>query len=247
MDWSSIILGIVGGFAAGIINTISGSGSIITLSLMAFLNIPMDIANGTNRIGILTQGLKSSHSFNRRGELHIGDSWKIILFCMAGAIGGIVTALYISPEGFSFILGIIFSILLVIMVFEPHKALKENKKIIKYIPWLMIPIGFYGGFVQVATGIFILTILSIISGKSLKEINPLKVFIIMLFNVPAIIIFAMAGKIYWALGISLAIGQYFGAIIGVKINSSNKNIEPFLRYLLIGLMVIAIAKFWGAF
>jgi uncharacterized protein len=247
MDWSTIILGIAGGFVAGVINIISGSGSIITLSLMAFFNVPMDIANGTNRIGILVHGIKGSHSFKKKGELHLDDNWKMILFCMAGAIGGIFTALYISPEGFNFLLGVIFSLLLIIIIFEPHKALKENKKIIKYIPWLMIPIGFYGGFVQVATGIFLLTVLHIVSGKTLKEINPLKVFIIMLFNIPAIIIFAMGGKINWALGISLAVGQYFGAILGVKINSSNKNIEPALRYLLISLVVVSIAKFWGLF
>ncbi|MFT6715905.1 MAG: putative membrane protein YfcA [Saprospiraceae bacterium] len=247
MDWSNIILGIIGGFAAGVINIISGSGSIITLSLMSFFNIPMDIANGTNRIGILVHGVKGSHAFHQKGELQLEGSWKMILFCMAGAIGGIVTALYISPEEFNFLLGIIFSILLLIIVFEPHKRLKENKKIIKYIPWLMIPIGFYGGFIQVATGIFLLTVLHIISGKSLREMNPLKVFIIMLFNIPAIVIFAMGGKINWTLGISLAVGQYFGAILGVRINSSNKNIEPFLRYLLIALVIVSIAKFWGLF
>lgn len=247
MDWGSVILGILGGFVAGIINTISGSGSIITLSLMAFFNVPLDIANGTNRIGILVHGIKSSHAFKKKGQLQLGDSWKIISFCMAGAIGGIVSALYVSPEGFSFILGLIFSALLLLIIFEPQKTLTENKKIIKYVPWLMIPIGFYGGFIQVATGIFLLSVLHVVSGKSLKEINPLKVFIIMLFNIPALMIFAAGGKIYWALGISLAVGQYFGAILGVKINSTNKNIEPMLRYLLITLIVVSIAKFWGLF
>ncbi|MFT6745972.1 MAG: putative membrane protein YfcA [Glaciecola sp.] len=247
MDLSTIIIGVAGGFAAGVINIISGSGSIITLSLMAFCNVPLDVANGTNRIGILANGIKGTHAFKKKGELHLEDSWKIILLCMTGAIGGIITALYISPEAFSFSLGIIFSLLLLILIFEPHKRLKENKKTIKFIPWLMIPIGFYGGFIQVATGIFLLTVLHIVSGKPLKEINPLKVFMIMLFNIPAILIFAMGGKINWALGISLAVGQYFGAIVGVKINTSNKNIEPAIRYLLITLVIVSIAKFWGAF
>jgi uncharacterized membrane protein YfcA len=247
MDWTTIVLGIGGGFAAGVINIISGSGSVITLSLMAFCNVPMDVANGTNRIGILANGIKGSHAFKKKGELHLEDSWKIIILCLIGAIGGIVTALYISPEAFNFSLGIIFSLLLLTLIFEPQKHLKENKKIIKYIPWLMIPIGFYGGFIQVATGIFLLSVLHIISGKPLKEINPLKVVIIMLFNIPAIAIFAIGGKINWALGISLAIGQYLGAVVGVRINSSTKNIEPALRYLLIVLVVFSIAKFWGLF
>lgn len=247
MDWIVIILGIIGGFIAGIINTISGSGSIITLSFMAFLNIPLDIANGTNRIGVLIHGIKGSQAFRKRGELELEDNWKIILFCIAGSIGGTYTAVVISPDQFNFLLGIIFSILLLLVVFEPQKKLKSNAKLEKYLPWLMFPIGFYGGFIQVATGIFILAVLHTLTGKSLKEINPIKVFIIMLFNIPALIIFTLNNKINWELGFSLAAGQFFGAIVGVKINSSNKNIEPVLRYLLILLIVISIAKFWGLF
>lgn len=245
MDWSAVTLGIIGGFTAGVINTISGSGSVITLSLMALFHIPTDIANGSNRLGILVHGLKSSHSFNKKGALKLEDNWKTILFCLVGAIGGTITAVKISSESFNFSLGIIFTLLLLIVIFEPQKKFKENKKIIKYIPWLMLPIGFYGGFIQVATGIFILTVLHTLSGKSIKEINPLKVFIIMLFNIPSLLIFWWNGKINWELGIALAIGQYFGAIIGVRINSSKNNIEPFLRYLLISLMILAILKFWN--
>ena len=245
-DWTLLLLGIFGGLLAGIINTISGSGSLVTLSLLInFFNVPGDIANGTNRIGILIHGIKSSRSFHKKGQLNFEDNWKVILFCLTGAIGGIFCALYTSPQGFNNALGIIFSILLLILIFEPQKHLKQNKKIVKFIPWLMLPIGFYGGFIQVATGIFLLTVLHILSGKPLKEMNPLKVFIIMLFNIPALIIFAINEKVNWELGIALAIGQYVGAIIGVRINSTSKNIEPFLKFLLISLVAISIAKFWG--
>ena len=245
MDWSAIIIGILGGFVAGIINTISGSGSVITLSLMALFQIPADIANGSNRLGILVQGVKSSHSFRKKRKLKLEDNWKTILFCLIGAIAGTFTAVKISSESFNVVLGFIFSALLFIVIFEPQKRLKESKNIAQYIPWLMLPIGFYGGFIQVATGIFILTVLHVLTGKSIKEINPLKVFIIMLFNIPALLIFWWNDKINWELGIALAIGQFFGAILGVRINSTKKNIEPFLRYLLITLMVLAILKFWG--
>ncbi len=247
MDWTIILLGIGAGFLAGIINTVSGSGSVITLSLMAFFNIPIDLANGTNRIGILTHAIKSTHSFHKRGQLQLDDSWKIIIFCLTGALAGTFTALSLSSENFNLVLGFIFLGLLLVLIFEPHKSSSNRKKLAKIAPWLMIPVGFYGGFIQVATGIFLLTILQIVSGKSLKELNPLKIFIIMLFNIPAVIIFTIGGKVNWPLGISLAVGQYFGAFLGVKINSSSKNIEPFLRVLLIAMLTAAIAKFWGFF
>lgn len=244
MEWNMIILGVLAGLVAGVINTISGSGSIITLSLMGFFNIPMDIANGTNRIGILAQGIKGSHAFHQRKQLQIKDSWTLIILCLLGALGGIFTAIKIDPKQFNFILGCIFLGLLFIIIFEPQKKLTHHLKIQRIVPWLMLPIGFYGGFIQVATGVFLLSILHTFTGKSLKETNPLKVFIITLFNIPAVIVFTWSDKINWPLGIALAVGQYMGAIIGVKINSTSKLIEPFLRFLLIVLVILAILKFW---
>lgn len=244
LDFTTIFIGIIGGFAAGVINLLSGSGSIITLSLMAFFGVPGDVANGTNRIGILTHGTKGSYDFYQKGQLTIKGNWKVILFSLVGAIFGTLTALTLSPEDFYFTLGIIFLMLLILIVFQPEKYLKENKKLAPYIPWLMIPIGFYGGFIQVGSSLFIMAVLHILSGKALREINPLKLFIVTLFNIPALLLFGMGGKIDWPLGISLAVGQFFGAAIGVKLNSSKKDIEPYLKGLLILLIVVSIAKFW---
>ena len=244
LDTTSIIIGVLGGFAAGVINLLSGSGSIITLSLMAFLGVSPDVANGTNRIGILTHGTKGSYDFYKRGDLSIKGNWKIIIFSLIGAIFGTLTALKLSPDDFNFTMGLIFLFLLITIIFKPEQYLKKNKKLTPLIPWLMIPIGFYGGFIQVGCSLFILAVLHLLSGKTLKDINPLKLFIITLFNIPALILFGMGDKINWPLGISLAVGQYFGAYIGVKLNSSQKNIEPYLKVLLIVLIIVSIAKFW---
>ena len=244
-EFELISFGIIGGLIAGLINTISGSGSIITLSLMAFFGIPLDVANGTNRIGILTHGIKSSYSFHQRGELELKKYWPLILICIAGAIGGTITALLISNDTFNLALGFIFLLLLLILIFEPQKRIKAGSKFKNALPYLMFPIGFYGGFIQVATGIFLLTILHVLTGKKLQSLNPIKVFIIMLFNIPALLLFIWGGKINWELGIALAVGQYFGALFGVKINSTKRNIEPILKTFLIVLILISIGRFWG--
>ncbi len=245
MDYQYIFLGVLAGIFAGIINIISGSGSAITLSFLAFLGIPLDIANGTNRIGVFTQGLKGTHSFYNKGELKLNDSWLLISLITIGAIGGTCTAIYISAEQFNVILGFLFCFLFLILLFEPQKKIKNLPKFKSILPWLMIPIGFYGGFIQIATGLFILATIQAVTGKTLREINPLKVFLILIINVPAIAIFAYHHKINWELGIALAVGQYIGAVIGVRINSTSKNIEPALKYLLLALVAISIAKFWG--
>jgi len=53
--WYLIPLTILAGFLAGIINTLAGSGSVVTLAMLSLLGLPSNIANGTNRIGVLFQ------------------------------------------------------------------------------------------------------------------------------------------------------------------------------------------------
>ena len=58
---------ILAGLAAGFINTLAGSGSLITLSLLDFIGVPIDIANGSNRVGVLFQNFTGIFSFQRKG------------------------------------------------------------------------------------------------------------------------------------------------------------------------------------
>ena len=66
MDWYLYIAVIVAGFVAGFINTLAGSGSLITLPLLIFLGLPANIANGTNRIAILLQNAVAIKSFHQQ-------------------------------------------------------------------------------------------------------------------------------------------------------------------------------------
>jgi len=63
IEITDILLCIAAGLFAGVLNTIAGSGSVVTLSLLSFLGLPANIANGTNRIGLLFQSSASSLKF----------------------------------------------------------------------------------------------------------------------------------------------------------------------------------------
>ena len=72
MDWYMYLAVIAAGLFAGFVNTLAGSGSLITLPLLMFLGLPANVANGTNRIGVLVQSLVSSISF-RKQKLYTVD------------------------------------------------------------------------------------------------------------------------------------------------------------------------------
>ena len=64
MDILTISIAVIGGFVAGVINTLAGNGSVITLSILTeVMGLPGNIANATNRVGVLLQGIASSTGF----------------------------------------------------------------------------------------------------------------------------------------------------------------------------------------
>ena len=63
MEWYLYVAIVVIGIIAGYINTLAGSGSLLTLPLLMFVGLPATVANGTNRIGILFQNLVAVKSF----------------------------------------------------------------------------------------------------------------------------------------------------------------------------------------
>ena len=81
--------------------------------------------------------------------------------------------------------------------------------------WLIYPtlfvIGFYGGFIQVGVGFLFMASLYHLLKLDLVRVNMHKVFIILIYTIPALIIFALSNNVNWLLGLTLAAGTSFGA------------------------------------
>ncbi len=247
MELQTIILCILAGFIAGVINTIAGSGSVVTLSLLSFLGLPANIANATNRVGVLFQSATGTYKFKQAGMLNSDSSWKTVIITTIGAVFGAVLATKMEPEEFEKAVGFIFIGLFFILIFKPEKRMKNSALFKKLMPIVMFVVGVYAGFIQAGAGIFMLAVMSVVWQKKISELNPIKVVIVFSINIVALAWFAYAGDVNWEMGGLLAIGQFFGAFVGVKLNNSKKNIEPKLRVLLLFLVVVSIFKFLGVF
>jgi uncharacterized membrane protein YfcA len=84
MEWYKILLLIGAGIAAGFINTIAGSGSLLTLPLFMAFGLPAPVANGTNRIGILLQSLVGVFSFKKQNLLDFSSAFKLLFLPLSG-------------------------------------------------------------------------------------------------------------------------------------------------------------------
>lgn len=237
---SALILFIVGTIS-GFMNVVAGGGSSLTLPTLIFLGLDSTLANGTNRIAIIIQSFSAIHAFKKENYHQFNMSMKLSLMTLPGTIAGAIFALSIGDELFQKILGIIMIGVIISMIIpNPKNYTIDNSN---KIPWTvhlsMFGIGLYGGFIQVGIGFMIMATLLYLMKFNLVIVNMHKVFIVLILTIPAFLVFLVTGNIDWQLGLSLAIGNAFGAWWAAKF--SIKKGEKFIKAgLIITVFIMAL-------
>ena len=246
-ELQTYIIAIIGGLIAGGINTLAGNGSAITLTILTeVLGLPGNIANGTNRIGIFTQCSATSWVFYKNGRLDVSKNKKYIIPIFIGAIAGAILAINVSNEQFRAVFKFMMVFMLLAVLVKPKRWLRETDLTFKpkwyvYIP-LLLALGFYGGFIQMGMGVFFLIIMVLGMRFNIIESNALKSFVIGLYTLFVIAIFHYQGLIDWKLGGIMAIGQTTGGFLTARFASKNKWADQAAYYVLIIVLIGAIAK-----
>ena len=237
---SFIILAIVGAIA-GFLNVLAGGGSALTIPLMIFMGYDATIANGSNRIAIQVEALSAVAAFKKQQYSDFSLSLKLSLMTLPGGILGAFYAVKIDDALFTKILGVVMVLIIITLMF-PKSELVEHAKHHKWKKWLewpvMFAVGFYGGFIQAGVGFVIMSVLLHLYKMNLVKINMHKVFIVMIFTLPAVLIFIFTGNVNWFAAIALSLGMIAGTLIAVKM--SIKKGEKLVRIVLgISLLIIA--------
>lgn len=246
--WLICLILIVAGFLVGIINTLAGSGTVITYSIFMALGMPAPLANGTIRLGVIMQTFAASIKFWKNKKLNIKKGLILGIPIVIGSITGAQIAATINKDIFEKIIGIVLLILLVFVFYDPKKwieGVKEKQQ--KKIGWLQIliflAIGFYGGFIHIGIGIFLIAALVLNTGYDLVRANALKVFLVFLYSPFALLVYILHDQVALLLGIIAAIGNFFGGIVGATI--AIKKGSKFIQYFLVVIILLFSAKLLG--
>lgn len=216
------LLLLVTGFLAGIINTLAGGGSNLTLPALMVMGMPAEVANATNRVGVVVQSLTAIVGFKKHGKLDSGDTGPILLPTIIGGFIGAAAAAY-APSSIikPLLLGTMLTMALIILV-KPamiSPALGTEVKKVSQTPsswvWLTIA-GIYGGFVQAGVGFVLLAALAGSLRYDLVRANALKVLCTLVFTLASLVVFIAEDLILWLPGLILAAGTLVGAHIAVK-------------------------------
>ena len=251
MSALSIILALLGSAFAGILNTLAGNGSAITLTLLTELfGLPGNIANGTNRVGIFGQTSFASYIFNKHKKLPFSKASVLILLCIVGALLGVYTAISISNEMFMGVVKYLMIFILLLVLIKPKRWLKPEigKKIPTAILFpIYVLLGFYGGFIQMGMGVFFLATVVLLAKYDLIQANALKNIVVLIYTAFVLAIFHFQGLVDWKIGLIFALGQSIGGIIGAKIGSKNEKATLWAYRLLIVSLILAIFKLFDVF
>ena len=241
MDITSIFLLLIVGTIAGFLNVMAGGGSTITLPILIFMGLDSASANGTNRLAILIQNIFAVIGFQKGKKNSLAESFKMAVFALPGGIIGALAAVNVSDPVFKRILaGVLIFVIFSMFLPKPsqNKPAGSNENI-----WLlyasMFGIGFYGGFIQAGVGFLLMAALFHITNLSLVKVNAHKVFIVLIYTIPAFAVFIAADKVDWALGFVLAAGNAAGGWISsqVQLKKGDKIIRFILIIVLIGMSI----------
>ena len=246
------IIAITGAAFAGFINTLAGNGSAITLTILTeVLQLPGNIANGTNRIGVFFQSSASTYAFYKNEKLDLAKGRQPIFFIALGAILGVLLAIWVSNEQFKQVFRFMLVVMLFAILIKPKRWLQKTNPNKKMNPWISIPLflalGFYGGFIQMGMGVLFLIIMVLIAGYNIIDANVLKSFVVALYTIVAIAIFHWQGLIDWRIGMIMAIGQTAGGWWTANFASNYPQADIWAYRVLVIVVVGALLNMFGVF
>jgi uncharacterized protein len=249
MEWQHIALIIGVGIIAGFINTLAGSGSLLTLPILMFLGLPANVANGTNRVAIFFQSLVSVRNFRKHKIFTLKEGMAIGLPAVVGSLVGANIALSFDESVMRKAIGLLLVLMVILTVLKPEKFIKKQEAKEKKFGLLQIVIffliGVYGGFIQAGVGLFLLAGLVLGCGFELVKANAIKNFIVLFYTPFALAVFIINGQVDYLYGFILTIGNVIGAYSASMLAIQKGAV--FVRYFLIVALIASSLKLFGLF
>ncbi len=250
MTWYHYLAVVAAGFVAGFINTLAGSGSLVTLPVLIFLGLPANVANGTNRVAILLQNVVGVGSFRQQKVLDLRGGLMLAAPAIVGSIVGAQIAVNLDEQMMRRTIGALMVAMLAVILVRPKRWLEGRPEVgNQYLTWKQLltffAIGVYGGFIQAGVGIFLLAGLVLGVGYDLVRANAVKVLIVLCFTGFALTVFLINGQVRWSVGLILAVGNMLGAWVAARMAVARG--ATFVRWLLIAVVAVASAKLLGLF
>lgn len=239
---------VIAGIASGFLNTMAGGGSMLTLPALMLLGLPADVANGTNRLSVVSQSLSGVIGFDRGGALDRGSIVRVLAPTVLGSFAGAFAASRVPPDTLKIVLLSTMIAVAALMALAPRlmAAPQESqprwdRRRVAGFAGLFVA-GLYGGFVQAGVGFVLLGVLGGILRYDVVRANALKLVCTLVFGAVALGVFALADQVDWLLAVLLAVYTVIGSQLGVRFAL---HVRPgVLRWIIFACVVATCVAAW---
>ncbi|HWE58747.1 MAG TPA: sulfite exporter TauE/SafE family protein [Solirubrobacteraceae bacterium] len=244
--WHAIAI-FAAGIAAGTINTVVGSGTLITFPTLLAFGYPPVTANVSNTIGLVPGSVSGAIGY--RSELS-GQRERVLMLGAAAVGGGVlgsILLLVLPASAFKaivpFFIGV--ALLLILAQKQINRALGDRRRGVgQGVPVAAIAgafgCGIYGGYFGAAQGILMMSVLGLSMDDSLQRLNAVKVITTGLTNLVAGVVFVIAAHIAWDVAGLIAGGSIIGGVLGARYG---RRLSPAaLRALIVVVGIVAIVR-----
>jgi hypothetical protein len=248
----ALLIGLAG-LAAGTINTVVGSGTLITFPTLLAFGVPPVTANVSNNIGLVPGSMSGAIGYRRELAGQRGRVLRLAVASVIGGVAGAVLLLTLDEDAFAAIVPVLILIGLTMVVLQPRitrwiVARRERTGGHPSGPtgsWWVWPLvlltGVYGGYFGAAQGVLLMAVMGIGIQETLQRLNGVKNVLAMLVNLVAGTVFAFVADVDWLvvalIGMGSMIGGQLGATVGRRLP------DPVLRVTIVVVGLTALTVF----
>lgn len=241
---------LLAGMAAGTINTIVGSGTLITFPVLLFFGFPPITANVSNTVGLVAGGVTGVHGY--RHELHGAAPTlrRLVPMSFVGAVIGAALLFVLPPSAFNAIVPVLILLGVALVLVGPRlQAMAAGRHTEREVAWHqpvmmggVLFAGVYGGYFGAAQGVLLMGLMSALSSETLQRLNGYKNVLGTVVNAVAALTFMLLAwhRISWTAAGLIAVGALAGGWIGSTVG---RRLPPVaLRGFIVVIGVVAIVK-----
>ncbi|MFC3487177.1 sulfite exporter TauE/SafE family protein [Amycolatopsis roodepoortensis] len=226
MTWWHAVVIFVAGLWAGTINTVVGSGTLVTFPVLVALGYSPLTATTSNAIGLAPGTVSGAIGYREELRGYWPQVAKLAVASFFGAICGTILLLSLPKDAFETVVPALVGLAVVLVIVQPRvsawvaKRREENGTVHKIGPlllFLIFLIGIYGGYFTAAQGVMMMAVMGMLMSESLQRLNGVKNALSAVVNIVAGAIYAFIAPVSWPVVALLAVGSTIGGQIGAKI------------------------------
>lgn len=243
---------LLAGVAAGTINTVVGTGSLVTFPTLLAIGVPPVVANASNTTGLVPGGL--SGTFGYRREL-TGRRRTLRPLLVASLLGGVVGAgllLVLPAEAFEAVVPALVLLAAVLVAVQPLVARRLRDRSQRRggagggaAPAAAVPgaaglLAVYGGYFGAGHGVLLIALLGLAVEEDLQVVNALKNAAVTAANAAAALVFVAVAELDWAAVLLIALGSVVGGQVGARVG--RRLPAPVLRGIVVALGLLVAVR-----